>query len=332
MTTEKLKYLFEKFKLTTPITFKSILLALLLLFSSTSLSQNKIAITFDDLPCTNCKTLEDTKNVNKKLIETFKTYKLPAIGFINENKLYINNQPDENKIDILKEWLSNDLELGNHTFSHIYINNSTIEQYKADIIKGEIITKQLTEEYGKILKYFRHPQLRTGPTPEYKAQLDKFLSDNNYTVAPVTMDNDDYIYGYCYNKAKLNGDTATMDLIAKDYLSYMESIFMHFEKVSFDFLDYNLNQILLLHANELNADYLPSLLNILKNKNYTFISLDEALKDSAYQLPESSSERGLSWLFRWQLAKGQTYIPQPDVTQKIHELFLHYQKNPPKPD
>lgn len=112
---------------------KTIISTILFLTAINCFSQsNKITITIDDLPCTNCESLDDSKEVNKKLIETFEAYKVPAIGFVNENKLYTDEQPDQAKIDILREWLKNDLDLGNHTFSHIYINNATIEQYKTD--------------------------------------------------------------------------------------------------------------------------------------------------------------------------------------------------------
>lgn len=307
---------------------KTIISTILFLTAINCFSQsNKITITIDDLPCTNCESLDDSKEVNKKLIETFEAYKVPAIGFVNENKLYTDEQPDQAKIDILREWLKNDLDLGNHTFSHIYINNATIEQYKTDLLKGEIITRPLTKEYDKELKYFRHTQLRTGPTPEFRAQLDKVLSDNNYTTAPVTIDNDEYIYAYCYHNAKMNGEKAVMRLIAYDYINYMKTIFQHYERISKEFLGYNVNQILLLHANELNADYLPFLLDILKHKGYSFVSLDEALKDTAYQLPESYSERGLSWINRWQLAKGETIESHPAVSQKIQAQYEHYANN-----
>ena len=302
-----------------------LILSIILFFASANcFSQNKITVTIDDLPCTHCESIDDSKEVNKKLIETLKMYKVPAIGFVNENKLYTDEKPDQSKIDILREWLKNDLNLGNHTFSHIYINNTTIEQYEEDLLKGEIITRPLTKKYNKELKYFRHTQLRTGPTPEFKAQLDKVLVDNNYITAPVTIDNDEYIYAYCYHEAKMNDEEAQMRLIAYDYIDYMKSIFQHYERTSKEFLGYNVNQILLLHANELNADYLPFLLDILKNKRYSFTSLDEALKDSAYQLPESYSTRGLSWINRWQLAKGETFKPHPPVSSKIQALYEHY--------
>ena len=84
--------------------------------------------------------------------------------------------------------------------------------------------------------------------------------------------------------AKEKKDSINMRRIANDYLDYMERIFSHYEKLSIDFLGYNVNQILLLHANELNADYLDSILSTLTDKGYKFISLDDALTDKAFQL------------------------------------------------
>lgn len=306
---------------------KVVISNVLFLIAGCAFSQDRIAITIDDLPCTNCESLESAREVNESLVETFKTYQVPAIGFVNESKLYTDQKADPGKINFLRAWLSNDLNLGNHTFSHIYIDTATIEEYEADILKGEIITKRLIKEYGKELKYFRHPQLRTGATPGFKARLDKVLSDHNYTVAPVTMDNDEYIYAYCYHKAKMNGETALMRLIAYDYINYMKSIFRHYKRVSQEFLGYNLSHILLLHANELNADYLPFLLDILKNSGYVFVSLDEALTDKAYTLPEMHSERGISWIYRWQLADGDTIEPQPDISQRVRSWFNRFRNS-----
>jgi peptidoglycan-N-acetylglucosamine deacetylase len=42
------------------------------------------------------------------------------------------------------------------------------------------VTRRLLEARGRRLRYFRHPQLRTGPTPEYKAALDRLLSERGY--------------------------------------------------------------------------------------------------------------------------------------------------------
>lgn len=291
---------------------------------ATDAQDKKIAITIDDLPCTNCSDIESATEVNHKLLSILKAHHVPAIGFVNEGKLYMNGGPDQKGVEILRQWLGQGMELGNHTYSHISIDNATVKQYEADLLKGEKITRRLMREYGKELTWFRHTQLRTGPTLEYKNQLDAILKKYNYKTAPVTMDNDEYVYAQCYRYARLQNDSVGMRLIAYDYFNYMDTIFNYYESLSKTFLSYHVNQVLLLHANELNADHLDVLLSMLKQRNYTFVSLAEAVSDSAYQLPEVQSTRGLSWIHRWQLASGSEITQHPDVSDKISKRRIHY--------
>jgi hypothetical protein len=51
--------------------------------------------------------------------------------------------------------------------------------------------------------YFRHPFLRTGPTADVKAELQAFLARQGYRVAPVTIDNSDYMYAALYMRPEL---------------------------------------------------------------------------------------------------------------------------------
>jgi peptidoglycan/xylan/chitin deacetylase (PgdA/CDA1 family) len=279
-----------------------------------------VAFTFDDLPSTH----GNAPYVIDLLIEKLVENNVPAIGFVNEAKLYTDGLPDNAKIGLLKQWLDAKLELGNHSFSHIAIDDVTLAMYKADVLKGEKITKQLLLERGKMLSYYRHTQLRTGPTTEIKKELDDFLKEYHYTVAPVTIDNNDYIFANVYQQAKTKHDTAVMRYVATEYLKYMADVVQHFEALSKKFLGYELKQVLLLHANALNADYLGKLIEVFRQRGYNFISLDEALKDPAYSLKEAVSKRGLSWLHRWMLAKNIPLDPEPDTPAGISALYQRY--------
>lgn len=304
--------------------YRTLFFVVLVLFTISATAQNrKIAITIDDLLATPADEAQYgyiTDNLLKSLI----AHHIQAIGFVNESRLYTDGKPDADKIRILEKWLKAEMDLGNHTFSHVYINNTSLEEYKKDVLKGELITKPLMERYGKQLKYFRHPQLRTGPTDAYRNELNTFLSQNGYTTAPVTIDNDEYIYAYCYAKAKEENNPDLMQKIASDYLVYMENIFVFYERLSKEFLGYELPQTLLIHANNLNADYLDELIQMMKKRNYSFVSLSEALKDKAYAMPESTHSRGPSWVQRWMIAKGLQPESHPEVSKFIQELYQKY--------
>ena len=57
-----------------------------------------------------------------------------------------------------------------------------------------------------------------------------------------------------------------MKTIGLEYLKYMEAIVTHFEKLSMDFLGYEIKQTLLLHANSLNADYFDELIQLFQDQ------------------------------------------------------------------
>lgn len=302
--------------------------ALIIVFLNTLavFSQSRsVSVTIDDLPGTHGD-VEHYLNVNKKLLQTLIEHQVPAVGFVNESKLYTNGKANPELVQVLRDWLEVGMDLGNHTYSHVYINQTAIEDYKKEVLRGEIITRPLMVEYGQELRFFRHTQLRTGPTDDYRLALNAFLRDKKYTVAPVTIDNDEYIYAYCYYRAHRDGNEELMAEIKEDYLEYMKLIFTYYEELSESFLGFEPAQILLLHVNLLNADSLPELIDMIKTRGYQFITLDQALEDESYQLPVVQADRGLSWLHRWMLADGLTPEQQPGVSSEIRELFNDYRE------
>ena len=278
-----------------------------------------VAITFDDLPATHggYETMSDT---TKRLLASITSNRVPAIGFVNEGKLFHRGEIDR-RTELLQMWLDAGLELGNHTFSHVYIDQVPLSKYQEEVIRGETVTRMLLNRRGMRLRYFRHTQLRTGPTPEYKAALDRFLAERGYTTAPVTIDNQDFMFADIYSRAKARGDRETMKRVGAAYVPYMEQVFEFFERLSADFLGYEVKQVLLLHANELNADYFDDLVGMMRKRGYAFITLEEALKDKAYSLADAQATRGLSWIHRWMIAKGHRMRPEPGEPEFITALF-----------
>jgi peptidoglycan/xylan/chitin deacetylase (PgdA/CDA1 family) len=294
-----------------------------LFFTVSIFAQNRtVAVTIDDLPVVSTRRdLKNRQTITKNLLKHIKKHKVPAIGFVNENKLFTNNERDEKQVDLLRMWLNDGLELGNHTFSHLGLNNNSLEKYKEDILKGEIITKELLQAKRQKMRYFRHPYLWTGLSLEIKKDLGNFLSERNYTIAPVTIDNADYIFSRAYDNAFDKGDKKLMKQIGEAYIPYMQAKFDYWERQSTKLFNREIKQILLLHANFINSDYFDDLAKMLKKRGYKFVSLEDALKDEAYNLPDNFIKRnGISWLHRWALDKGKEHI-LPDEP-KVPEFVL----------
>jgi peptidoglycan/xylan/chitin deacetylase (PgdA/CDA1 family) len=282
-------------------------------------ARREVAVTFDDLP-TPYGDLEDMRRITSRLLESVKRNGVPAVGFVNEGKLYRRGETDA-RTELLRAWLDAGLELGNHTFSHLNLQRAPLEEYKDDVLRGETVTRMLLRERGMTLRYFRHPFLFTGTTPEYKKGLAEFLAGRGYTVAPVTIDNADYIFADVYFKAKKRGDAETAKRVADAYVPYMESVFEHFERLAAETFGREIKHVHLLHANEINADRFDELAAMLKRRGYAFVTLEEALKDPAYREPDALYKNGISWLHRWRMAKGLPVKWEPEVPKFVDELY-----------
>jgi peptidoglycan/xylan/chitin deacetylase (PgdA/CDA1 family) len=282
--------------------------------------EREVAVTFDDLPSP-YGDLEDWRRITPKLLASVKRNNVPTIGFVNEGKLYYRRGEVDARIELLRQWLDAGFELGNHTFSHINPNQRPLAEYEEDLVRGETVTRMLLAERGMKLRYFRHPYLFTGQTPEYKKGLADFIAARGYTVAPVTIDDDDYVFAKVYFDAKKRGDTETAKRVADAYVPYMETVFAHFEQLSAETFGREIRQVLLIHANELNADRFDELAAMMRRRGYKFITLEEALKDPAYAEPDALEKTGISWLHRWRDAKGLPKKWEPDAPKFVYDLY-----------
>ncbi len=261
---------------------------------------NEIAITFDDLPGAPDNKAAIQEPINRRILNTLLKYKVPAIGFVNEDKIYSNKELDK-KIALLKLWTDNGFDLGNHTYSHRHLSNLTTHQFQSEVIKGEIESKKLMNDAGRDYHYFRHPFLDTGATPQIRSASESFLKKEGYHIAPVTIDTDDWKFNQ-----QLLERPEEKNKIIQAYLEHTRIRFAFYEDASKHIFGRNIKQIWLLHVNLINSYTMKQLLTIAKDFDYNFISLGEALRDEAYDSENNYySHFGVSWLYRWDYTRGK---------------------------
>jgi peptidoglycan/xylan/chitin deacetylase (PgdA/CDA1 family) len=287
--------------------------------------QRAIAITIDDLPAgaANSMTGAEIVQMTTKLLGTLREQKVPAIGFVNEQKLYKLGEVDD-RIKALNLWLDNGFDLGNHTFAHTSLNRVTLQVWEEEVIRGETVTRLLLAQHKMKLRYLRHPYLDAGRDLQTRREAEAFLSSRGYAVAPVTMDAWDWMYAGVYEDARKRGDSALQQQLVSSYLSYTTTIFDYFEKVSKDLFGYEPKQVLLLHANWLEAEHIGELIELLRKRGYQFVTLEDALGDGAYSSPDQYVGEGTGWLDHWAITRGQPLQNEPVFPQwvidKSHEL------------
>ena len=288
--------------------------------SARTAAPRAVAITIDDLPAQHGGDLGERQKLTARLVGQLTRYGVPAIGFVNEQKLG-EPEPDAEQVALIEAWLEAGLDLGNHTYSHPSLFTTPLEEFQADVIRGEAVTARLLGERGRRLRYFRHPFLNTGPDAETKAAFERFLRDRGYVVAPVTIDNDEWVYAFAYHKVLASGDSVLARHIGQDYVRYMDEVFAFYEQFSRRLLRREPAQILLIHANHLNADYFYELADMILQRGYRFVSLDEALEDPAYRMHDDfTGQAGISWLQRWWITDGREPDWGPEMPRWVWEI------------
>lgn len=291
----------------------------------------RIAITIDDLPWQSLGSAlpDDWRPWHDKLLIQLKLANAPIIGFVNEEKFEVNGQLDPARLAMLDDWLVAGFDLGNHTYAHKSLHDIGVPAFQQSILDGERQLRPLMAAHGKAPRWFRHPFLRNGMTPADKRAMDDFLALHGYRVAPVTVDNSEWIWALAYRRvlngtAKVEDRDAALERLRLGYVPYMLNKLDYYEAQSVALLGYKLPQVWLMHANELNADTFAELISAARRRGYTMVTLDEAMRDPAYARPDGYTGKwGPSWLHRWAMAGKKPkdfYSGEPVAPQWVLEL------------
>jgi peptidoglycan/xylan/chitin deacetylase (PgdA/CDA1 family) len=277
-----------------------------------------VALTFDDLP--QLALTDDVayaKALTDDLLAGLRRRHLPAIGFVVGSKL--EGDDHDARLALLKAWLRAGEPLGNHTYDHISLNRTPLPDYIADAKKDDDILRSLTGRRREDRKWFRHPYLETGDTAGSVKVFGAWLKAHGYRVAPVTMENSDWMFAYPYDEAVMMGDQAAAKRIREEYLDYTAKAVFWYRAAALELLGRRPAMVFLLHASRLNADTVDGLADILRRNGMRPVSLNRAMRDKAYAMPDAPDTQGEEWLSRWsqRLHKPLPWSVFPDVPPDI---------------
>ena len=135
----------------------------------------RVSITIDDGPVVNEMTdLGNFQRITNGLVGSFQIEKVPVILFVNERQLNVPGQRDA-RAAVVEQWLNAGFEVGNHAYSHKSASMVPVDEFTDDVIKGEVITRELLERRGKPLVWLRYPYLHSGATAEDHQAIVNFL-------------------------------------------------------------------------------------------------------------------------------------------------------------
>ena len=284
----------------------------------------EVAVTIDDLPLNGPRVeLGRLRAMTDKILAGLNRHRIPAVGFVNESLLYVPGETDA-RIALLRAWADAGVELGNHTFSHLGFKTASLAAYEDDFVRGDAVTKIILGQKGRRPRYFRHPFLQMGATLELERSFESFIAERGYAAAPVTVDTMDWMFLAAYAGALRSGDAGMRRRVSEEYLKFAGLKFDFCERAARDLFGRPGKYILLLHANELNADNFEALVKVMTDRGYRFITLEEALKDPVYRFPEKYLDTS-DWLSHWAASKG-VKLTSPAPPEFIRQAYQDAQR------
>lgn len=232
----------------------------------------EIAITIDDLPFVGT-THNKPGNLRRErerfqlIMQSLIDHNVPAIGFV------VSGTIEKDQWSLLEEFHDAGFEIGNHTHTHLNLNRTNAERYIENVAQADKVLAPLMSTP----KYFRYPYLAEGKG-DTKQQVRNYLEENQYIVAPVTIDSKDFQFNAQLLNIHWRHRDKHLNRIKRQYLNY---IWRQTERAERKANGKPVKQILLIHANLINSHCLGDIIQMYKDKGYQFISLSEALADNA---------------------------------------------------
>lgn len=277
----------------------------------------RVVLTFDDLPMSGGECDAETiRDVTRRLVGYLQARSIPAAGFATPGR-------DCLDADLVREtlvrWHAAGGTVGNHTTTHPDLNDIPVGEYTSKITRAQRI---IDAAVGDGPRWFRPPYLHTGDEAGKKAGLERFLAEHGYRMAPVTIDNQEWVYAAVYADARERGDDRLAARVREAYLEHLEESVRFYEALSRAVFGREIPQILLLHVNRLNADAIDAVVELLEGRGYEFTSLSAAVADPAYRRDDTYvGPRGLSWIQRWALEDGIPIPPEPREAEWVAREF-----------
>lgn len=272
----------------------------------------EIAFTWDDLPAHGPLPKNTTRvEIADQIIAASKAAGMPpAYGFING----IRTVQEPASAVVLDHWLAAGFPLGNHTWSHMNLNDHTAAEWEADAEKNEPL---LREKAGATdWHWLRYPNLAEGNTPEKLAEVRQYLSAHGYRVAGVTMSFADWAFSGPYARCVAKNDEAGIRKLEELYMDSAERTLRHTRALAKAAYGHEIPYVLLMHIGALDARMLPRLLAMYKAQGMKFITLEQAQASPHYR-----NDMDLS---------GSTQMPSLDTVAKQHGAAVP--KGPGLPD
>lgn len=241
------------------------LINLIFISTTTFANTKEICITIDDLPFVGASSTKGQIGFNK-ILQALIDEQVPATGFVIAGAIA------KGQWQLLENFQRQGFTIGNHTYTHPSLAEIGAEKYISEISKADKRLIPLMPDK----KYFRYPYLDEG-RGNSRHRVKEYLEENQYIVAPVTIDSKDFIFNKQLLSFNWRNRLNHLNKIKERYLNYILKQTEIAERMA---NGRPVKQILLIHSNLLNSYAISDVIQFFKSHGYHFITLEEALTPS----------------------------------------------------
>jgi peptidoglycan/xylan/chitin deacetylase (PgdA/CDA1 family) len=202
----------------------------------------------------------------------------PTYGFVNGKRL----ADGADAADVLRLWRAAGHPLANHTFSHIDLDANTPDAFAQDVLANEPILREHMGAEG--WRWLRYPYLREGDTLEKRRAVSRFLGEQGYRVAHVTISFDDWAYNDPYARCRARNDAAAIAGLKESYVRRAADSITAAQDAARRRHGRDIPHVMLLHVGGFTSVMMPPLLDLLERRGFQLVTLPEAQDDPAYSI------------------------------------------------
>ena len=254
----------------------------------------QLAITMDDFTWSASTVRLNGDERNAAILKTLRAHSLKAALFVRASNI----DNDKGK-ELLKTWNAAGHLIGNHTYSHQYLNEQkmTANAFEEDILLAE----NLLKDFSRFEKYFRFPYLKEGDTAAKRDAIRSFLAQHGYRTGHVTIDASDWAVDARLRQRLEKNPAADLTPYRDFYLEHMWERALYYDDLARKVLGRRVKHTILTHFNLLNALFLGDLIEMFKRKGWQVIDAEEAFTDPVFAAQPKIVPAGESLI--WALAK-----------------------------
>lgn len=239
----------------------------------------QVAITVDDLPAHSVLPPGETRvDIAARFLAALKDAKTgPVYGFVNGVQL----EREPASAEVLSMWRAAGHPLGNHTWTHLNLNQMDPAAFEAEVARNEPLLEKLA---GKTeWRWLRYPFLSEGETPEKRAAARAILKARGYHIASVTLNFDDWAWNTAYARCVAKDDQTAITGLEASYLKAAQDSLAYSRSMSATLYGQDIPYVLLMHLGTFDARMAPRLLALYASLGVSFTPLDKVERHPFYK-------------------------------------------------